>query len=783
MIDPIISAHGWTWTQLAVVLLLAALTLWQIYRWTIIPMPRHLRTLLLFLRLVWTALLIWCLWEPVSEKISSEEKMVRPAVTVMVDASASMALPDEKGQNRRQALDRIIPKLRELLEKADCTNTAWLAMGSRIRPWKDSLPSADKESRIIREIQEVVERQSSQLSGKVLFLLTDGEDTENTAVEEILPTLRRSGVRICPVIFGDGIGVPPIVRVERIRAPGRARVNESISILADLRIRQNQPVDFTVVLLRDGNVIQQKPIKGRGDGLQTVAFEDEIKEEGLKSYTVKIMNKEQSETFATFSTAVMAQPVSQKKSKVLYVQGTLEWEYKFLAQALNENPSLVLELLTRQSKERFERQYSDRKSEAGGIELLQKALKAAPENYDAIVLSNINPDLLTVEMQKNLLRMVRDTGGGILFFNGNFAQTSRFRGTLLEELLPVTFPAWNPSLEQALPAFPLKVPDERAFSIDLGSRMPLPELRAIKLTAEGKKSAIFYNSRANAPLADPPPTFVRCSLVQSVKPAAIVLAVHPLENARDKQKFIKGSKDSFATPPPAKALSGTGMPVFVIQSIGSGRSAFLGVDALWPWRMTSTARVRDYDIFWQQFLNWLCGQSLRDEAGLEMTGGPFKPGDKTRLTVRWPETGPALPGLAVKEAGNPEKEIKLSWNSDRKKATAEYEFKEEGEFLFMVRAAKEIVAHASVKVRHINLEQEYCGFNKSLLERLAKETEGSLLHEKDQNKEAMISILGESREIQVQRELKPLWHSPFIFIIMLIAYCAELLIRRRFMLT
>ena len=125
----IVSAHGWTWGQLALAAGFTALVLWQGYRWMIVPLPGRYRATLLGLRLLWTLLLLWCLWQPAVEKVWQEEQEHAPRVTVMVDCSRSMSLPDEAGRSHWDTVQGLMPRLTELLARSPAGDAAWFRLG------------------------------------------------------------------------------------------------------------------------------------------------------------------------------------------------------------------------------------------------------------------------------------------------------------------------------------------------------------------------------------------------------------------------------------------------------------------------------------------------------------------------------------------------------------------------------------------------------------------------------------------------------------------------------
>ncbi|MBI4024741.1 MAG: hypothetical protein HY360_07140 [Verrucomicrobia bacterium] len=728
MTTEIIFGHGWSWGHLAVAAALAGVLLWQVYRWMLAPIPWKRRAPLLALRATWSFLLLWCIWDPVLQTVTRTEQSIPPRVMVMVDVSASMGLAGEQGVDRWQGLKEITRQLHAVLEKTQVKQADWLAFGSQLRPWQENLAPKDDQSLVLRHLREAAEKQTDPSTATALFLLTDGEDTTETHAADAISVLRAHSVRVFPIVPDGTVQPPPLARIERVLAPQQVSLNQSFEIQADLRLRCATASDFVAALERDGKELARQTIRHGGDGTARAEFPVKAEAIGLSLYTIRLLDGARKTELSHLSAPVRAK--NRDALRVLYVQGGVDWEYRFLRQAVSENPTILLEGITQLNNQSFLRQAARGAAPDQLDHTPLATVRAAAQNSDVLVLANLNPEFLDAETQKTLLEMVRKRGGGILFFSGNSTQAARFRGTLLEELLPV--------------------------AIGETSGPPLSAPCAMQITADGLASEIWRDAaNVNAPLSQPPPTFLNFVRVQGVKPGATVLGVHPQEKT-----------------------GGQPMPLLTSQNIGAGRSAFLGVDALWRWRMAAPAQARDYDRFWQQLLLWLGGRI--QGVAIEMDRVRYPPGDTAHIKIRAVKSE-TPPRLFVRDSGGRESEAALSWNGGATEGKADYRFAGPGEFVFTVRNPAEILAQQVVDVRAIDLELEHAGLNEALLQQLARESGGQYLTSRDGD--LIPSFLKSRQELNTRRERKPLWHSPWIFAVMLAAYGTELLLRHKYQLT
>jgi hypothetical protein len=213
----------------------------------------------------------------------------------------------------------------------------------------------------------------------------------------------------------------------------------------------------------------------------------------------------------------------------------------------------------------------------------------------------------------------------------------------------------------------------------------------------------------------------------------------------------------------------------VSQNVGAGRSVFLGIDALHQWRIR---KPEDYDRFWQQLLFWL-GARAQDYS-IVPERDSYLPGDRVRLKVFARKVESTLRFSASGESGV-EIEVPVSWNEKEGEGNAEFVVSKDDDYVFTLRNGKELLTQKLVGAHLKDMEKEYSGVNLLFLRQLAQESKGQCIAADELR--TIPDLLEMKKESSLQKERVPIWHSPWIFILMLGAYMAELLFRQKYKLS
>ena len=248
---------------------------------------------------------------------------------------------------------------------------------------------------------------------------------------------------------------------------------------------------------------------------------------------------------------------------MLYIQGALTWDYKFINLALHKDQTIKLTGLTRTSKQSVFRQNVESAGELmNGFPTSLEEL--AP--FRVVVLSNLKPADLTSAQQDMLGRFCGELGGGILLIGGAATFDSSWQNSRLEQLLPVTF-AGSAGVQGL----------DRPFRV--------------QLTEEALQNPIFQ-------IADGSelrerwtqlPTFTQYGRVDSPKPGAQTWMLHPSDNGPRGRRILMAS-----------------------QRYGAGMSAVLSIQNLWRWRLAKDSDPQQFDRFWRQLFRFLSEAGRQD---------------------------------------------------------------------------------------------------------------------------------------------------------------------------
>ncbi len=458
--------------------------------------------------------------------------------------------------------------------------------------------------------------------------------------------------------------------------------------------------------------------------------------------------------------------------RVLYLGGRPNWEYKFLRRAIAGDAELDLVGLIRIARREPKFEWRGRTGESsnplfrgfGGVDeetqrydepVLIRLNTATPEElrdgfpkaaeelfaaYRAIVIDDLEADFLTQEQMNLIDRFVAQRGGTVVMLGGKESfQGGGWNNTPVGRLLPVY----------------LDPPDGGG-----------PALGAVwNLTREGSLEEWMRLRASN-------------------EEEEIRLAHMPAFFAVNRLPAIKPGADLLAT---VTDDAGRVHPALVTQRYGEGKSAVLAVADFWRWGMKDEEQRLEFEKAWRQFLRWTVTDApgrveLRKEelnegaipltrVSVRVRDLAFDPQDDAavRVTVRdldgterdlAAEPSLAEPGLFVAEHLSEESE------GYRIEAVA---IDGEGREIGRGEVGRTLNPEAA--------EYSRLGPDREGLARLAAATGGELLVV-----DALPRLPGLLRQLDlplVETKQRPLWHTPWLFLLALLCFLGEWGLRRR----
>lgn len=563
-----------------VLLALLWLSVWRLRRE--LPSARR-RAALLTLRGLGLATLLVLLARPVV--LSGEAPGERRAVVLLVDRSRSMGLADEGASRYDQALERarsLVPALdregfrpRTLAFDA-VTAPLSLASAGQAPPHGDrtDLAGAFREAVL-----------GSEPPPAALVVLTDGAANRAEGNSSALLALLETRTPVFAVGFGSDAGVPSL-SLRRLLAPARVPPRQAFRVSAQLQSGGGPLPEFDLLLLRDGALVQSRRVAADRSGAGRVwseGFDALEAEEGLHEYAVQLRLPPAARLVSVNTRSSVPVRIGQEKDfRILYVQGALTWDFKFINRALRGDPTVHVTGLSRTSQQSVFRQNLETAGElASGFP--QKLSEIAP--YRVLVLSELRPGDLSPAQQELVARFCSELGGGVLVIGGQGTFDESWRGSRLEQMLPVTLDATG------------------VRGLDRPFRL--------RLTDEARRSPVFTvaDDGSSARIWDGLPAFSGYGRILAEKPGATVFARHDQESGPSGKRILVAA-----------------------QPYGGGLAMVVAVQNFWRWRLAKELDPQAFDRFWQQLLRFL-GQSGSQEFQIQFLDQELRTGADLRALV------------------------------------------------------------------------------------------------------------------------------------------------------
>ena len=337
-------------------------------------------------------------------------------------------------------------------------------------------------------------------------------------------------------------------------------------------------VTATVSIRRGSNVetTQDVTLSG-GDGQQTVDMTFTPAQIGSFLYTATF-ETDSGEQLLANNARHFPLEVEGDSIRVIYVEGFLRFEYRYLKNRLVDDPDVDPLTLVRRANP----DHSDDTRPLISAERLEKT--------DLVILGDMDGDFLS-PAEYELLTNWLESGKALLVLGGyrSFSEDG-FMSTPLAGVLPVVFAKQEPRQS------------EEPFTFELtasGRQHPIFEVSGDRV-----KDIAMWNST---------PPLRGCGLVRRAKAGAEVLAVNP-----------------------GVDVDGEPAVVIAMGRYGSGRTMVITADTTWRWtRLTRVVGRSDtlYSRFWSQTVRWLTGREL-EQRQARLVVSTDKPDYKVGREVR-----------------------------------------------------------------------------------------------------------------------------------------------------
>jgi len=458
----------WLWLA---VLSVAFLTLgvWA-YRIAVPPLPRWARRLLPALRVAALLLLAWLLGQPVLERAVGG----RTRVVVLLDRSASMALPAGPGEGSRSAAAARAVKALEQAWRGRANLTV-LPFAARLEP--DSVRVGAVRAAGATALGDALAALAAAPAGQDAGAVVIVSDGAVNAGEDPVAVASALGLPVHAVVVGRA-GAPDRV-VTEVESQGVARVGRPTVVRARVTSTEERGAPMTVRLLEDGRELARAQVVAPGGTEATAEFQVVPTRPGLALWTARVDSLPGELTNANDARQIAVE-VSPGRLGVLLVSGGLNWDLAFLRRALLGDSSLAV---TSFARERGGWRALERRAGPGG------APSAASLRGQAVVmLDAVAPAEVGADFDRALAAFVR-AGGGLLVLGGPAPGLARYgAGTLGTDLAVTLEGALGARGGTPQPAFEARElldwdPDPARGARAWSAVAPLAELAPVRLGA------------------------------------------------------------------------------------------------------------------------------------------------------------------------------------------------------------------------------------------------------------------------------------------------------------
>jgi uncharacterized membrane protein len=714
------------------------------------------------------ALLLLLLWEPAMTvaELTSQQNII----AVLVDDSKSMAIPDSASGGKDSREDAAVKSLKDGvladLQKRFQTRVYRLdgkttradlpgVSGSGL----DGIKPVGAATHISDGLRQLAAETQDLPVGAVVLLTDGGENSmEGGAASgvdrETMNTLRNRRWPVHTVGFGKE-KMAHDVELDDVNVASRAMAESRM--VATVEFHQHGYAGTKAVLMvRDGD----KPVASRdvtlaADGtMQTETIFFYAGPAGAKTFKFSVEPLAGEENLLNNG---MTRPmsVSDERRKILYVEGEPRWEYKFIRRAEEDDKTVQIVSMLRTTENKIYRQgISDPKE-------LENGFPTRPEElfqYQGIIIGSVEAGYFTPAQQELLREFVDRRGGGVLFLGGRFSLSDGgWAGSTVVDLLPTVLPTGGGTFHR--------------------------DAATAELTADGGDSPVMRL------LDDPAKNIERWK----------------------KLTYMNDYQDAGKPKPGATVLAqlntgGRKMPLLITENYGRGRTALMATSGTWRWQMSEALGDTAHNLFWQQLLRWLVGetpgrvtaetstQTLMDDGRIRLTakvrGADYLPAANAKVEahVMGPDGLSAM--VEMTPAGDVAGNFVADWTADKPgaysaevtaDATAPAPGSKSGDAAADPPAAatgvelgRDVVAFQRTDGVAENFHTEQ---NRAMLEKLSSETGGSYWKPDELSKlpkeisysEAGISV----------RDTKELWNMPIVFLLLLGLVVADWLLRRK----
>lgn len=575
------------------------------------------RITLVSLRALAIAVLLFGLFQPAVEQV--RYTTVQTQIHVLVDDSASMQRRDAYPDTAQRDVLKAATRRAEFgsMTRSQLVATVVGQDGGLIDKLREKhdvrLFRFTREPRVIRDLSELsakgprthigdameLLRSSATASNlDAVILISDGRNNGGEPPIEVASKYRAHDIPIHTLGVGDP-NPPKNVRIVGPPGPQEALRREEIAfdVTVSAEGLAGESVVVTLHGARDGSVFlplaTSSVVLGESGVPHKVRMYHSFEDAGDYSLRFEVSPFPE-ETSHEDNRATRFLRVNDQKIRVLYLENIPRWEYRYVKNGLlRVDPSIEVQAYLFDASKDFPQESSDH------LPALRELPRTRQElfEYHVILIGDVPPERLGGNEEQindwlELLVEFVEFGGGAGFMFGDQAMPDRYRGTPLEDLLPVV-------LEDT--SVLARLDPDRSVGFHPQLENPARPHDITLIQRDPKSNARVWHTGF--------PKLMVYYPVQKAKAGAEVLLVHDSHENRYGKRVIAAT--SFYP---------------------RGRTFFLGTDETWRWRKRYGEKYQD--TFWRNAVRHLASGRLRrrsDNIELRLDKVIVETGEQVRM--------------------------------------------------------------------------------------------------------------------------------------------------------
>ncbi|HBR93467.1 MAG TPA: hypothetical protein DEA90_04815 [Opitutae bacterium] len=732
----------------AVSIVCACFSYWSTLR----PLSISRRIPLVGLRSLLFFLLFLCLANPTRVERQLLEPSGLGTLAVVVDVSDSMTMPDNRKSSRLDHASSLWKQWRGQAESA-FENIHYFQLAKNTRP-VDSFEAAidasfsTGQTGFYQSAQLVTNAAAGDLAG--LVYMTDALDTSGSSVG-VDQMVAAAQERQLPVYFIPGVNRlkgADRVDIEKVKLPTRIVQRSSFEFEAVYRISSDRARSLPIRLFQNGKLVDEQQVDIRaGDNVRRWGVPIQVEDAG--SYEIRL---------EVGAGDYYAQSVSEVQvyeslpKKVLIYLGALDWGYRYLADALHEDPRFEMDTIFGPSTGLRRVAFA---SDAPVLNDLPSAVSGL-NDYDIVILLQPYIADISAAQQQALAAYARD-GGAVLFAISNTEGSRQFAGTAIERMLPVVLDASEESAKDVatrnFQAAMRRVRGgenktaETKFALAASQKAVLRPLSRLDAIVGSEFSTMF--AQLPVELQSIAPEYFESARVEFAKAAA---QVQSQVQADDHSNIL-----------------------FATQTFGSGKSSILTTDLFWRWHLSRPSDDPASSIFWQQMITWLARSTDR---AVRITSAPIVGRVDEPLSFQITGGSDAVWATVQNRAEGTLRSLPVGAANEHGVHVIETDFAEAGDWILRVEdtetgayartffAIQDLAPVNEAVVRSVDFET---------MKELALRTGGAVL----QNGPPREWSTRTNDELLLDESVSLRWHQQWLLLAILLIYSTELILRRR----